>query len=215
MSRFDSIISRRLRASSWIRLAMVWTIWLAPLHWCDLLAADGAGTASSSASASWKRGISRWNGSSYSPKKTELAGTTSPHNPSFGEPAPYTVPVDPKLYTEPLPPMPYEFPQATAKSAQPNAAAGFDVAGFAAPEIVSPPDSVKKPSATFLDVAAAAPAGSSSSPTSGDRHEDGLTMAEPSLTEKPRRWYQYPWRWMSSGWKKSRRLRLGWLSKDR
>ena len=180
-----------------VRLAMVGSIWsvgLAPQSCLNLAAGE---TAAVSNAALWQQGISTWNGNSYSPPATPPS-TTDGTAWTPGQADPYSVPVDPNLYTEPLVSVPYELgpiPKAAALSPAPLT----DGSAANAP-LNATPDQSDNPSAS-QSVQLADHQPQTASQTMGDQVDIGVVIDEPPLHEKTQPWYQNPWRWMTTGWK--------------
>ena len=184
--------------SWWLRAMMVWTFWLLPLDWCSLYAADGDAQV-----APWQRGISTWNGDAYAPSAEQPATELES---AFDEPEPYTVPVDPKLYTEPLASVPYP-EHADAKMGP----ATVNTSMLRAPDGEYPlpptqPDDVDEASvnaefAGFTQVPSSDLPKLDPPATISEQIETGIAVEEPPLQQDTVRWYHYPWRWMTQGWK--------------
>lgn len=206
-------------ASPWLRLALVWTLWLAPLHWCGLTAADGWST---STTAPWKQGISTFNGSSYSLPLPNQVGASGDSQMVFDDPAPYTVPVDPNLYTQPLATVPYQLNPPASETAMPRVAEAVDLPDLNPPASVSTDqpaadsgsaswaELTRQEAAATNSLATEIPATeiplsdvstAATTPTMGQRIDSGVAIDEPPLAQETVRWYRYPWRWMTRGWK--------------
>ena len=97
-----------------------------------------------------------------------------------------------------------EFHQPSEPSVEPSTSAG--VAPPINPPIVSSESAAVGTVDSSTDSAASTPPidvvveSSSSAPTITDQVEAGVAVDQPPLYEDAIRWYQYPWRWMRTGW---------------
>lgn len=187
MHAIESAKARLLKITGY---SLVWTFWLIPLNWFHANADEPA----------WKNGVSTWTGDGYAMPSTPTpiganpagANAESGTTPAFELPAnsqaatPYSVPVEPVNPTSALPPLGLPPIDYTPKVAPASAGdEGGSVIGIPA-EHESAAPSVDQVQFT--------------QPVIGNAVRTNANAQTMPLQETTTRWYQYPWRWMTTGW---------------
>lgn len=207
MSKTISEDVSTVAAPTWLRITLIWTFWLAPWLWWSAMAADGVGT-KETAIPLWKQGISTWSGNQSTPNLPPPPTTTVVASDA---PSPYSMPVDPNLYTNPVLAEASGFlvpPAATKSVPQPNADTPDAVTPIAeTPAMDLSPSTravVREPKSMAdgtIELTGHQPRISTPPATMSDLMQSDVVLEEPPLHQETMQWYQYPWRWMTTGWK--------------